>query len=72
MYETHLHVTTEQTADIFYPQINNDIEYGLFKNAIDCYYLDSQIRDDFQCTKASYTHDTTVSTVDTNPQCTYT
>ena len=42
------------------------------KNLIDSYYLDSQIRDDFQCTKACYTHDTTASTVDTNPQCTHT
>ena len=39
---------------------------------IDSYYLDSQIRDDFQCTKACYTDDTTATTVDTNPQCTHT
>ena len=70
--ETDLQVTTEQTADTLYPQINNDIEYGLFENVIDSYYLDSQIRDDFQCTKACYTHYTTASTVDTNPQCTHT
>ena len=70
--ETDPWVTTEQTDDILYPQINNDIKYGLFKNVIDSYYLDSQMRDDFQCTKASYTHDTTASIVDTNPQCTHT
>ena len=39
---------------------------------IDSYYLDSQIRDDFTCTKACYTHSTTTSTSDTNPQCTHT
>ena len=39
---------------------------------IDSYYLDSQIRDDFTCTKACYTHDTTASTPDTNLQCTHT
>ena len=39
---------------------------------IDSYYLDSQIRDDFTCTKACYTHVTTASTPDTNPQCTHT
>ena len=39
---------------------------------IDSYYLDNQIRDDFTCTKACYTHDTTASTPDTNPQCTHT
>ena len=72
MYETDPQVTTEYTGDILYPQINNDIEYGLFENVIDSYYLDSQIRDDFQCYKACYTHDMTASTVDTNPQCTHT
>ena len=72
VYETNLQVTTEQTDDTLYPQINNDIEYGLFENVIDSYYLDSEIRDDFQCTKACYTHDTTASTEDTNPQCTHT
>ena len=39
---------------------------------IDSYYLDSQIRDDFICTKACYTHNNTTSTPDTNPQCTHT
>ena len=66
-YETGPQVTTEQIDDTLYPQINNDIEYGLFENVID-----SQIRDDFQCTKACYTHNTTASIVDTNPQCTHT
>ena len=51
IYETDTQVTTEQTDDTLYPQINNDIEYGLFENVIDSYYLDSQIRDDFTCTK---------------------
>ena len=59
IYETDPQVTTEQTDDTLYPQINNDIEYGLFENVIDSNYLDSQIRDDFTCTKACYTHETT-------------
>ena len=71
-YGTDLQVTTEQTDDTLYPQINNDIEYGLFENVIDSYYLDNQIRDNFTCTKTCYTHDTTGSTLDTNPQCTHT
>ena len=71
IYEMDLWVTTEQTDDTLCPQINNDIEYGLFEKVIDSYYLDSQIRDDFTCTKACYTHNTTTSTPDTNPQCTY-
>ena len=58
--------------DTLYPHINNDIDYRLFENVIGSYYLDIQIRDDFTCTKACYTHDTTDSTLDTNPQCTHT
>ena len=72
VYETDLQVTTEETDDNLYSQINNDIEYGLFENVIDSYYLNSQIKDDFQCTKACYTHDTALYTADTNPQCTHT
>ena len=70
--ETGPQVTTEPIYDTLYPQINNDIEYGLFKNVIDSYYLDSQIRDNFQCTKTCYTHDTTASMLHTNPPCTHT
>ena len=46
-YESDPQVTIEPIHDTLYPQINNDIEYGLFKNVIDSYHLDSQIRDDF-------------------------
>ena len=41
VYETNLQVTTEQSDNTLYPQINNDIEYGLFENVIDSYYLKS-------------------------------
>ena len=51
IYETDPQVTSEQIDDTLYPQINNDIEYVLFENVINSYYLDSQITDDFQCTK---------------------
>ena len=63
---------TEPIHDTLYPQINNDIEYGLFENVTDSYYLKSQIRDDFQCTKTCYTHDTADSTLYSNPPCTHT
>ena len=39
-----------------YPYINNDIEYGLFEDIVDSYYLDSQIKDDFHCDQDCYTH----------------
>ena len=44
----------------------------MFENVIDSYYLNSQIRDDFHCTKTCYTHDTTASTLYPNPPCTHT
>ena len=37
-----------------YPYVNNDIEYGLFEDIVDSYYLDSQIQDDFQCDHDGY------------------
>ena len=42
--------------DSLYPYINNDIKYGLFEDIVDSYYLDSQIKDDFQCDQDCYTH----------------
>ena len=72
IHEINPHLLTEQTDDTVYPQINNDIEYGLFENIIDSYYLDSQIREDFTCTKACYTHNHDNNILDTRPQCTHT
>ena len=40
--------------DSLYPYVNNDIEYGLFEDIVDSYYLDSQIRDNFQCDHDCY------------------
>ena len=40
--------------DFLYPYVNNDIEYGLFEDIVDSYYLDSQIKDDFQCDHDCY------------------
>ena len=54
-----------------YPEINYNIEYGLFEDVIDSYYLDSQIRDDFICLKDCYIHDHTIDTVNTEPNCTH-
>ena len=72
IHEIDPHLPTEQIDDMVYPQINNDIKYGLFENIIDSYYLDSQIRDDFTCTKACYTHNHDNNTLDTRPQYTHT
>ena len=42
--------------DPLYTYINNDIEYRLFEDIVDSYYLDSQIKDDFQCNHDCYSH----------------
>ena len=40
--------------DSLYPYVNNDIEYGIFEDIVDSCYLDSQIKDDFQCNHNCY------------------
>ena len=67
IHETDPHIPTENIDDTLYPQINNDIKYGLFENVID-----SQIRDDFTCTKACYAHNDTNNMLETRPRCTHT
>ena len=48
--------TTVPDDDTLYAYINNDIEYGLFEDIVDSCYLDSQIKDDFQCDHDCYSH----------------
>ena len=43
-------ITTDD--DSLYLYVNNGIKYGLFEDIVDSYYLDSQIKDNFQ-----YDHD---------------
>ena len=45
---------TATDDDSLYPYVNNDIEYRLFEDIVDSYYLDSQIKDDFQCDHDCY------------------
>ena len=40
---------TTTDDDSLYLYLNNDIKYELFEDIVDSYYLDSQIKDDFQC-----------------------
>ena len=42
--------------DSIYPYINNDIEYRLLEDIVESYYLDSQIKDDFQCDQDCHTN----------------
>ena len=46
IYESDPDLARYETDNTLYPYINNDIEYGLFEDVINNYYLDSQIKDD--------------------------
>ena len=53
-----------------YPYINNDIEYGLFEDIVNSYYLDSQITDDFHCDQDCYTQQQEPTIDDHSISCT--
>ena len=55
IYESDPDAARYETDNTLYPHINNDIEYGLFEDVINSYYLDSQIKDDFNCNQEYYT-----------------
>ena len=57
--------------DSLYPYINNDIEYGLFEDIVDSYYLDSQIKDDFHCDQDCYRHQEESTIDDHTISCTH-
>ena len=57
--------------DSLYLYVNNDIEYGLFEDIVDSYYLDSQIKDDFQCDYDCYSHQQDLTVDDHSNTCTH-
>ena len=56
VYESDPNSATDEVDSTLYPHINNDIEYGLFEDVIDSYYLDSQIKDNFTCDQNCHTN----------------
>ena len=62
---------TTTDDDSLYPHVNNDIEYGLFEDIVDSYYLDSQIKDDFQCEHDCYLQHRNLTIEDYSNTCTY-
>ena len=71
IYESDPDIVMPVPNNTLYPHINNNIEYGLFEDVINSYYLDSQIKDNFNCNKECYT-DTTYTkraTTDTMYTC---
>ena len=57
--------------DSLYPYVNNDIEYGLFEDIVDSYYLDSQIKHDFQCDHDYYSQHKDPTLDDHSNTCTH-
>ena len=57
--------------DLLYPYVNNDIQYGLFEDLVESYYLDSQIKDDFQCDQDCYKQYSELTKDDHPNICTY-
>ena len=55
IYESDPKLVSCETDNTVYPHINNNIEYGMFEDVIDSYYLDSQIKDDFTCDQNCHT-----------------
>ena len=55
VYESDPKLATDEVDSTLYPHINNDIEYGIFEDVIDSYYLDSQIKDNFACDQNCHT-----------------
>ena len=57
--------------DSLYLYVNNDIEYGLFEDIVDSYYLDSQTKDDFQCDRDCYSQQQDLTVDDYTNACTH-
>ena len=57
--------------DSLYLHVNNDIEYGLFEDIVDSYYLDSQIKADFQCNHDCYSQHRDLMTDNYSNTCTH-
>ena len=62
-------LTTQE--DSLYPCVNNDIEYGLLRDIVESYHLDSQIKDDFQCDPDCYTQTSQLTKDDYLNICTH-
>ena len=57
--------------DSLYLHVNNDIKYRLFEDIVDSYYLDGQIKDDFQCDHDCYSYQQECMVDDHTNTCTH-
>ena len=72
IHESDPNLASSEIDNTLYPHINNDIEYGLFEDIIDSYYLDSQIKDNFTCDQNFYTKTQCKQQDQTITPCTHT
>ena len=63
--------TITPAKDSLYPYVNNDIKYRLFEDIVDSYYLDSQIKEDFQCDYNCYSQHNDPTIDDHSNTCTH-
>ena len=56
VYESDPNLATDEIDSTLYPHIYNNIEYDLFEDVIDSYYLDSQNKDNFACDQNCHTN----------------
>ena len=72
VHESDPNLATGEINNTLYPHIKNNIEYGLFKDVINSYYLDCQIKDDFICDQNCHTRTQHVQQDQTLTPCTHT
>ena len=71
VHESDPNLATCEADNTLYPHIDNNIEYGLFEDVIDSYYLDSQIKDDFKCDQNCHTRTQYIQQDQTLTPCRY-
>ena len=54
IYESNPDLARYENDNTLYPHINNNIEYSLFEDVINSYYLDTQIKDVLKCNQECY------------------
>ena len=71
VHESDPNLATGEIDNTLYPHINNNIEYGLFEDVINSYYLDSRIKDDFPYDQNCHTRTQHVQQDQTLTPCTH-
>ena len=72
IYESDPNLANCEIDNTLYPHINNNIEYGLFENVINSYYLDGQIKDDVMYGQNCHTRTQHIQQDQTLTPCTHT